>query len=167
MSDVNDLENKAPEPGDRKGAAVKFPPPLIFLIAIIAGFGIDFIWPIELIDSVLLLYLGMVLCLLALYAVILLGLKFRREATSIEPWKPTTKIMTTGFYAYSRNPIYVAFCLIVIGIGLSLNSFWLLISFVPAVVIVFYTAIVKEENYLEEKFGEEYKKYKDKVRRWL
>ncbi|MBL4819416.1 MAG: isoprenylcysteine carboxylmethyltransferase family protein, partial [Gammaproteobacteria bacterium] len=95
------------------------------------------------------------------------GLRFRREETSIEPWKPTTKVMSTGLYAHSRNPIYVSFCLMIIGVGLSQNSFWILISFVPCAFIIFHTAIAKEEKYLEQKFGEEYKKYKEKVRRWL
>ena len=112
-------------------------------------------------------YLGVILCLIALYLVISLGLRFRREATSIEPWKPTTKIMSTGHYAYSRNPIYVAFCFIVIGIGLFQSSFWILISFIPAAFTVFQTAIAKEEKYLEKKFGEEYRNYKNSVRRWL
>jgi len=167
VNDANEVENKTHSQNDSKGAAVKFPPPLIFLIAIIAGFVLDFSWPIELLDSVLVVYLGLILFAMALLVVILLGLKFRREATSIEPWKPTTKIMSGGLYAYSRNPIYAAFCVIVIGLGLFQNSFWVLVSFIPAAFAVFYIAIAKEEKYLEEKFGEEYMEYKNKVRRWL
>ena len=167
MNDTNEVENKSHETNDSKGAAVKFPPPLIFLIAVIAGFFLDFIRPIGLIDSVVGEYLGLFLFATALLVVIVLGLKFRREKTSIEPWKPTTKIMSSGLYAYSRNPIYAAFCLIVIGLGLLLNSFWILVSFIPAAFTVFYIAIAKEEKYLENKFGAEYIEYKNKVRRWL
>ena len=152
---------------DLKGAAVKFPPPLAFLLCLFAGAGIQFFWPIGLIDSMIVRSAGGILVLLALGTLILLALRFRREKTSIEPWKPTTRIMSSGIYAYSRNPIYLSFCLIVIGVGLSQNSFWIFISFVPAVFIVFHTAIVREEKYLEQKFGEEYREYRNRVRRWL
>jgi protein-S-isoprenylcysteine O-methyltransferase Ste14 len=63
--------------------------------------------------------------------------------------------------------MYVALCFISIGIGIFFNSIWILLSFMPSAVIVYYIAIKKEEAYLEEKFGEEYVRYKNNVRRWL
>ena len=159
--------NNKNESEDTKGAAVKFPPPLVFLICLLGGFGINAIWPVGLIESAIMSYAGGTLVLLALIVLALLGFKFRQERVSIEPWKPTSKIMSTGLYAYSRNPIYLVFCIMVVGIGVTLNSFWIFISFVPAAFIVYHTAIAKEEKYLEQKFSEEYREYKSKVRRWL
>jgi protein-S-isoprenylcysteine O-methyltransferase Ste14 len=92
---------------------------------------------------------------------------FNRLKTHIEPWKPTSAIITTGIYGYSRNPIYVAFAVSTIGIGLMANSLWVVMSFLPASMAVYIVAIKKEEVYLEQKFGEEYLNYKNKVRRWL
>ena len=152
---------------DKKGPGVKLPPPLVFIVALIAGAVIQAVWPVGLSDSLLLRYLGVTLCVLAIVALIAIGLMFHRHKTSIKPWEPTNKVMSHGPYAYSRNPIYVGFCFIAIGIGLAQNSLWLTLSFLPAAFIVFHTAIVREEKYLEKKFGEEYRRYKEKVRRWL
>ena len=67
-----------------------------------------------------------------IYALLGIGLMFHRHKTSIEPWKPTSTVMAHGPYAYSRNPIYVGFCFVVIGVGLSQNSLWITLSFLPA-----------------------------------
>ena len=152
---------------DKNGAAVKLPPPLIFLILLLVAYGVQYFWPIGVGSSSGLKYIGVGVVLLGIGIVILINRSFKRAETHIEPWKPTTKIISTGIYAYSRNPIYAGFCLVPIGMGVFLNSFWILISFIPAAVLVYYMAIRKEEAYLEKKFGEEYAQYKSKVRRWL
>ncbi|MCJ8304221.1 isoprenylcysteine carboxylmethyltransferase family protein, partial [Shewanella sp.] len=91
----------------------------------------------------------------------------KRVKTNIEPWKPTTKIISTGIYAYSRNPIYLAFCTIPLGLGLFFSHIWLMLSVIPACISVYYLAIRPEEAYLTEKFGDEYLAYRSRVRRWL
>lgn len=152
---------------DKKGAAVKFPPPLIFLLLLLAGYGLQHFWPISIGGSSGLKYIGGGVAMLGAGIVILVAQSFKHAETNIEPWKPTTRIISTGIYAYSRNPVYAGFCLVSIGIGIFLNSFWILISFIPSAILVYYVAIKKEEIYLEKKFGEEYIYYKNKVRRWL
>ena len=152
---------------DKKGAGVKFPPPLIYLISLFTAYGVHLLWPVGFGIKPGLHYLGLLITTLGLAIVLLATLIFKRVETSIEPWKPTTKIISSGIYAYSRNPIYVAFFLIQMGVAVFLNSFWILISFIPAVVLVYYIVIQKEESYLAEKFGEEYISYKNRVRRWL
>jgi len=152
---------------DKKGPAVKFPPPLIFLSLLLVTFGVHQIYPVGLGISQGAKYTGLAVAIVAMVVLLLTAIAFLRAKTSIEPWKPTTKIITTGLYAYSRNPIYVAFCLVPIGLGIFINSFWILISFLPSAVLVYCIAIKKEEAYLEVKFGEEYLRYKRKVRRWL
>jgi len=152
---------------DQKGPAVKFPPPLIFLAFLLVGYGLHKISPIglgmpqwgKLIGSSLVI--GSVLILLILLIVYL------REKTSIEPWKPASHLITTGLYAYSRNPIYAAFCLLNIGIGCCLNSLWIVFSFLPSALAVYYIVIRKEEAYLTLKFSTQYRSYKNEVRRWL
>jgi len=152
---------------DLKGPAVKFPPPLIFLILMLVAYGAQHVWPIGIGCSSGLKYIGVVIVILGITIVNLVKRTFKRAETNIEPWKPTTKIVPTGIYAHSRNPVYVAFCLAPIGIGIFLNSFWILISFIPSAFLVYIIAIKKEEVYLEKKFGEEYLHYKNQVRRWL
>jgi protein-S-isoprenylcysteine O-methyltransferase Ste14 len=152
---------------DKKGAAVKSPPPFIFLILLLVACGVQYFWPVGIGSSSGLKYIGVGIGLLGIGITIRISRSFKRAEIHIEPWKPTTKIISTGMYAYSRNPIYVGFCLVPIGVGVFLNSFWILISFIPSAVLVYYIAIRKEEAYLEKKFGEEYAQYKSKVRRWF
>lgn len=152
---------------DKKGAAVRFPPPLIFIICMLLGYGLHYVWPLPIMGSVILTYVGGTLVLLSLMCVFYLSRVFSRVKTNIEPWKPTSAIISTGLYAYSRNPIYVAFAIISIGIGLMVNNGWVVMSFLPATMAVYVVAIKKEEAYLEKMFAQEYLNYKNKVRRWF
>ncbi|OUS39538.1 hypothetical protein A9R01_01235 ['Osedax' symbiont bacterium Rs2_46_30_T18] len=152
---------------DEKGAAVKFPPPLIFGICIVSGYLLNFALPLSLTQlpgreyiAVLAVLLGLVLILGAVVAL-------KRAKTSIEPWKPTSNIVNTGVFALSRNPIYVAFICFSVAIGLLMNNLWIILFSPVAAVAVFYIAIDKEERYLSEKFQREYLDYCAKVRRWL
>jgi len=152
---------------DKSGASVKFPPPLVFLTLILAAYGGHHFWPMRLGSLSGFKTIGVVIVIMGFCIAILAFRSFKRAKTNIEPWKPTTKIVSTGIFAYSRNPIYGALCLITIGTGAFFNSVWILLSFIPSAVIIYYIAIKKEEVYLEEKFGKEYLHYKNKVRRWL
>jgi len=92
---------------------------------------------------------------------------FLKAKTNIKPWEPTTYIITTGIYAWSRNPIYMAFNLCPIGLGIFFDNPWMLGSFLPAAVSLYFIAIKKEEKYLEKIFRDEYLDYKKKVRLWI
>ncbi len=112
-------------------------------------------------------YIGIAIVVLGIGIIIYASIVFKKAETNIEPWKPTTKIISAGLYGYTRNPIYVAFCLIQIGMGIFLNSLWILIGFIITAILICHIAIKMEELYLETKFREEYILYKNKVRRWL
>jgi len=93
--------------------------------------------------------------------------KFRAAGTPVPARKPTTVIVRTGPYRFSRNPIYLAFSVFQLGIAIWANSVWLLATLVGAVALVHYVVIRREEQYLERKFGAQYLDYKASVRRWL
>ena len=76
-------------------------------------------------------------------------------------------IVRTGPYRFSRNPIYLAFSLLQLGIAIWVNSLWLLATLVAAVALIHYVVVPKEEQYLERRFGTQYLEYKASVRRWL
>ena len=152
---------------DRKGAAVKFPPPLIFLGFILVSAIIDYFYPLSFITAMPSKILGYGVIIVALLIVFIASRSFKKVKTNIEPWKPTSKIVSEGVFAYSRNPIYLAFALVPIGHGIILGSVGILLSLIPAVICTYFVAIKKEEQYLEQKFGSEYLDYKTKVRRWL
>jgi protein-S-isoprenylcysteine O-methyltransferase Ste14 len=93
--------------------------------------------------------------------------EFRAAGTPVPARKPTTAIVRTGPYRFSRNPIYLAFSLLQLGIGIWVNSLWLLATLVGAVALIHYVVIAREERYLERRFGAQYLDYKASVRRWL
>jgi protein-S-isoprenylcysteine O-methyltransferase Ste14 len=92
---------------------------------------------------------------------------FRAAGTPVPGNRPTITIVRTGPYRCSRNPIYLAFSLFQLGIAVWVHSVWLLATLVGAVALIHYVVILREEQYLERKFGAQYLDYKASVRRWL
>lgn len=92
---------------------------------------------------------------------------FRRFGTAPEPWKPSTALVEAGPYKSSRNPIYVGFAITYAGLAVAMDSLWALALLIPCLVVVDRGVIVREERYLEAKFGQPYRDYKARVRRWL
>ena len=93
--------------------------------------------------------------------------KFRAAGTAVPANKPTTAIVRTGPYRFSRNPIYLAFSLVQLGIAVWVDSLWLIATLVAAAAVMHFVVIRREEHYLERKFGAQYLDYKASVRRWL
>ena len=150
-----------------KGAGVRFPPPLIFLLCLFASIGLQWVLQLDLGIPEPLNLLGLIFVVIAIAIMTVTALAFRRAHTAIEPWKPTSTMLYSGCYAFSRNPIYLSFCLCLFGLGIAANNIWLLLSFIPCGIAIYYVAIAREEAYLERKFGEEYLQFKRRVRRWL
>ncbi|WP_192364491.1 methyltransferase family protein [Mesorhizobium mediterraneum] len=95
-----------------------------------------------------------------------LGL-FRKAGTRPEPWQPTTAIVTSGVYRVTRNPMYVGMALVYAALALALGSL-IALTLLPAAVLVIHRGVIlREEQYLERKFGSEYRAYKARVRRSL
>ena len=93
--------------------------------------------------------------------------RFRAAGTPVPGNKATTAIVRTGPYRFSRNPIYLAFSLLTLGIAVWLNSLWLVATLVASVAVMACVVIPREEQYLERRFGAEYADYKKSVRRWI
>ena len=157
------IVNRNPPDG---GVVALVRPPVVYLVAIAAGLGIEAAWPTHPLPSVLAL-VGVVLVLLAVTLFALSIRELRAARTAFRTRQPTTTIVRTGPYRLSRNPIYLAFALLQLGIGLWQNSAWVLGLLVPALALVSWGTIAREERYLEEKFGDEYRRYCANVRRWL
>jgi len=92
---------------------------------------------------------------------------FRTAGTPVPGNRPTTTIVRTGPYRFSRNPIYLAFSLLQLGIAFWVNSLWLVVTLLAAVALMSLVVIPKEEWYLERRFPSEYPPYKASVRRWI
>ncbi|MFN8179720.1 MAG: isoprenylcysteine carboxylmethyltransferase family protein [bacterium] len=90
-----------------------------------------------------------------------------RAGTNVRPDEPTTAIVTEGPFRYSRNPLYVATVGVYLGVALLVNGLWPVVLVVPAILVLQWGVITREERYLAAKFGEPYLAYKKRVRRWL
>lgn len=142
-------------------------PPLIYAGCLAIGIVLDLVWPLPLLPNALQYALGLAI-LVASFAIVLPAvLAFREAGTNLDVRKPTTAIVTTGVFRYSRNPNYLALTLLYVGIAITADSIWILVLLIPALAILHTGVILREERYLEQKFGEEYLTYKRRVRRWL
>jgi len=91
----------------------------------------------------------------------------RSAGTHINPLRPATALVTSGPYRFSRNPLSVSLVLLYLGLAFQINSSWPLILFVPLVIVNHYGVVLREERYLEAKFGDTYRSYRAAVRRWI
>ena len=103
--------------------------------------------------------------LLAVALFVLSVREFRRAQTPIRTRKPVTKVITTGPYRFTRNPIYLSFTLLQLGLGLWANSAWVVGLLIPTLALMS-GVIAREERYMAQKFGDEYLQYRATVRRW-
>lgn len=142
-------------------------PPFIYLFAIFLGLVLHFAWPLQVAPRAVSTPLGIAAVIVAVALFIYAARTFRIAGTPVPGNRPTTTIVRTGPYRWSRNPIYLSFSLLQLGIALWVNSVWLLITLVPAVALMSLVVIPREERYLETRFPSEYLPYKASVRRWL
>lgn len=151
---------------ERHTAGVLAPPPLIYLLPLLVGLWLDRRWPIGGLPPILARPLG-ALAGLGFLVTITALLAFRRARTRPEPWKPTTALVTDGPYRYTRNPMYLGFACLYLGVALWFGGYWTL-GLLPAVLVVMTVGVIRrEERYLERLFGEVYAAYRNRVRRWI
>jgi protein-S-isoprenylcysteine O-methyltransferase Ste14 len=151
----------------RDTAGVVVPPPLIYLAGLIVGFVLDALLPEAALPWPVRWILGGALVLAGVALLASFNTAFTRGGTAVEPWKPTTAIVTSGPYRFTRNPAYLGMALLYIGLTLLADAPWALVTLPIVIVVVDRTVIAREERYLERKFGAEYLNYKRTVRRWI
>ncbi len=110
---------------------------------------------------------GAALIVLGVALIVLTRREFARHGQWTDPGHPTSKIITTGVFSISRNPLYLGAVCLLTGIALAINLPWVLVLLVPALVACHYVLIAPEERYLAAKFGEEYARYTATVHRWI
>jgi protein-S-isoprenylcysteine O-methyltransferase Ste14 len=149
-------------------AQVLIRPPLAWALAVIAGLVLDWLaplpflpedWPAGL--------LGAVVFVLALALAIWAIDTMTRAGTNVPTNRPTTAIVDGGPYCFTRNPIYVGMFGGLIGLGIAFDNPWLLAMLVPFALVIRYGVVAREEAYLERTFGDAYRGYWRRVRRWL
>jgi protein-S-isoprenylcysteine O-methyltransferase Ste14 len=142
-------------------------PPFVYAGAIVLGLLVHMVWRRHILPPFIGTAVGAPLTLAAIALFVCAVRTFRTAGTPVPGNRPTTTIVRTGPYSFSRNPIYLAFSLFQLGLALWVNSFGLLLALVPAVALMSFVVIPREERYLAARFSSEYASYKASVRRWL
>jgi len=151
-------------------AGVIAPPPLLAAAVVVFGLLLDWLfpayvlavlldWPMRILVGVIVLASGMALAVAAVRA-------FRSVGTNPEPWKPSTALVADGVFAWLRNPMYVGGTLILAGLSVLLAADWMLVMTIVFVPVIHFGVVMREERYLEAKFGESYRAYKERVPRY-
>jgi protein-S-isoprenylcysteine O-methyltransferase Ste14 len=143
------------------------PPPVIYAVCFLAGLGVDALWPLPLLPSTLQYAFGAALIVAGLTLFVWAVREFSRARTAVTHHRPTTGIVASGPFAFSRNPIYVSMTLTYLGAAIAVDSPIILAHVVPAIAAINTLVIPKEEAFLEHTFGNDYQRYKSTVRRWI
>ena len=154
-------------PDDKDNPGVIARPPLLTLGAFLIGGALEWIRPTCIHGGALRSVVGLLLAGGGVALIAVAMRQFRAAGTNIETHRPSEAIVTTGLYARSRNPIYVAMAVILVGLGLAIDSLWVIAMVVPLLLVLRFGVIAREERYLTRKFGEPYRAYTTRVRRWL
>jgi protein-S-isoprenylcysteine O-methyltransferase Ste14 len=145
-------------------------PPLIPLAALLLGLLLDWLLPGYFLRVFLTfderLFLGGVLSIIGLVLIITGGHYFSLAKTNIPPYKPALHLVTDGIYAWIRNPMYVGFGFITAGLAVAFASDWTFLLMIPAAIVLHRGVVLREERYLEAKFGDAYRQYMTRVPRY-
>jgi protein-S-isoprenylcysteine O-methyltransferase Ste14 len=148
-------------------------PILMFPVALVLGFALEHVvrlpFPVSRMGMAHWLSAAIAASLIAVgVAVFAAGARgFSGAGTPLPTNRPARVLVTSGVYGWTRNPIYLAFFFVYGGIGIAVRGLWILILALPLAVIMRYGVIAREEAYLERRFGEGYRDYRARVRRWL
>ena len=149
------------------GPGVPAPPPVIYVVGLGVGFGLQVLLPSTPVPAAVRWLLGGALLLAGLVLTASFFTVLRRAGTPANPFKPTTALVTTGPYRVSRHPAYLGLALIYIAIALMASALWVLVPLPAVLVVIDRCFIAREERYLERKFAGDYMRYKARTRRWL
>jgi protein-S-isoprenylcysteine O-methyltransferase Ste14 len=142
-------------------------PGVLYAAAFAAAYGLHLLWPVHLLPPAVAQWAGVALCLVGA-ALILWGITaMRRAKTNIYPELPATALVVSGPFRFTRNPLYLALAILFVGLCLEVNTAWVFVVLVPLLLVMHYGVILREERYLEGKFGESYRQYHSTVRRYL
>ena len=146
---------------------VRTPPPVIYLTFMVLGVGLQFRWPLNFLPYQTPIPLGLAAIALGLVLIAWSVRTFLAAKTGFEHRKPTTTLISSGPFRYSRNPIYVGMTLFGLGLGAFLDNLWIVLLMLPAVLVIRFFVVAREEAFLASRFGEDYRRYKASVRRWI
>ncbi|MBM6580243.1 isoprenylcysteine carboxylmethyltransferase family protein [Microvirga sp. BT689] len=149
-------------------AQVVIRPPIAWGLAVMAGLALDWLAPLPFLPADLSAgWLGAMVFIFALALFAWAIMTMTRAGSNVPTNRPTTTIVESGPYRFTRNPIYLGMFLGLIGLAIIFDNLWLLMTLAPFALVIRYGVVAREEAYLDRKFGNEYRGYRSRVRRWL
>jgi protein-S-isoprenylcysteine O-methyltransferase Ste14 len=144
-------------------------PPLLLLAVLVVGILLDWLVPLNFLSPIpvpVRLTLGPLLFLLGLVSAIFGKRAFDRIGTNVRPTQPALRLADQGIFAHLRNPMYVGMGLAVIGVVIAFAFEWTLFALIVGALVMHFGVVLREERYLERKFGDDYRRYKQSVPRY-
>jgi len=148
-------------------ADVKIHPPILTVIHIAAAYVAKWAVPIPVLVPDLVRNIGFALVVAGFFSGVAAFMEFRKARTTVDPHGSVTSIISSGIYRFTRNPIYLGFVLMLIGLPMNSGTYWGIVLAPVFIHLMNRLVIEREEAYLEKKFGALYTSYKSRVRRWL
>ena len=152
---------------DNDSSGVTIPPPGLYFVCMLVGIGLNYFWPLSFFAQSIYGAVGYIIIALS---ILLFGLTLRafsKSKTSTDYRKPTVKVISSGPFHFSRHPVYLSLTMLNIGVAFVMDSFWIIIMTIPAVLIIHYAVILREEAYMIKKLGDECRRYMSSVRCWI
>jgi len=153
-------------PSDNAG--VRIPGPVVYLAFFLIALALEFaVRTPALLPNVVAWLIGWLFAVASLFFVVPAMRSFLSVKTSMIPFRPASTLVTGGVYAVTRNPMYLSLLLFYAGLAIAFNLWWAIVL-APAVILAMdWLVIGKEEAYLQRRFGDDYRRYRERVRRWL
>src|SRR5260221_800194 len=149
---AKDVPRQMSQDTDTSNAAVR--PPVAWLLALAAGVAADQLYPLRFVPaSVPGAWVGGAIFAIAFALAIWAIRTIRNAGTQVETYKPTTTIVANGPYRLTRNPIYLAMVLGLIGLAIAFDSLWIVVTLVPFYLVIGYGVASRQETYSGRKFG--------------
>ena len=143
------------------------PPPLIYLGAFLIVLVCRWCWPIPIDAGSRGLWPGLLLIAVGAGIAIWGRRTMAAAGTNVNPSRPAMTIVSSGPFRFSRNPLYLSLTLMYLGLTLAVNTWWGFVALIPLIIVMHAGVVLREERYLEKKFGEPYRQYRARVRRYL
>ena len=156
------------EEGAAASPGIRVPPPIVYLSGLLAGAALDRLVPLAPgYGSPFDVALGLAVTAVGLALDAWAAIAFKRAGTTVLPWARASFLVPGGPYRFTRNPMYLGMAVSYLGLSVAIGSWWAL-AVLPAVLLVITVYVIRrEERHLEARFGDEYRAYRRRVRRWI
>ena len=158
------MQNTMTSSTDNPGVVAR--PPVIYGVAFLIVLVLRSLWPMPIFPAAY-LWTGIAVAVIGIGIAVWGRRTMRAAGTNINPALPALAIVQSGPFRYSRNPLYLALTLLYLGLTLAFNTWWGIVMLLPLIVVMHAGVVLREERYLDQKFGETYRQYRSRVRRYL